>query len=121
METLQVLNNYNGMMEIFSSLQKSSVFRLKMTKDKLPNDTKRSYDRIAALLSTDRNYLNLREALHHAPPPVIPYLGMYLTDILFIHTDQKAARKLPNGMVLFTKWRLIGCILDEMQRFQDHK
>jgi hypothetical protein len=35
-------------------------------------------------MDSHNNFSNFRDAVQHADPPIIPYLGVYLTDLTFI-------------------------------------
>jgi son of sevenless-like protein len=51
-----------------------------------------------------KNYANLRNAIKNVNPPVIPYLGMYLTDLLFL--DEGNNYQSPSSNPLIRKPRL---------------
>uniref|UniRef100_A0A8C7XJJ8 Ras protein specific guanine nucleotide releasing factor 1 n=1 Tax=Oryzias sinensis TaxID=183150 RepID=A0A8C7XJJ8_9TELE len=57
------LHNYNAVLEITSSLNRSSVFRLKKTWLKVSKQTKALIDKLQKLVSSDGRFKNLREAL----------------------------------------------------------
>ena len=72
------------MMEILSGLQSSSVFRLKQTWNGLSNKQKELFEDIKELMSRSHNYDKLRKHFKACNPPLIPYMGLYLTDLTFI-------------------------------------
>jgi hypothetical protein len=78
------LHNYNGMMEILSGLDASSVHRLKHTWGRLDRRHQQMLDEHRAVTSQASNYKALRTLVHNAPPPCIPFFGMYLTDLTFL-------------------------------------
>uniref|UniRef100_A0A669DRD2 Ras protein specific guanine nucleotide releasing factor 1 n=1 Tax=Oreochromis niloticus TaxID=8128 RepID=A0A669DRD2_ORENI len=57
------LHNYNAVLEITSSLNRSSVFRLKKTWLKVSKQTKALIDKLQKLVSSEGRFKNLREAL----------------------------------------------------------
>uniref|UniRef100_A0A671WGG6 Ras protein specific guanine nucleotide releasing factor 1 n=1 Tax=Sparus aurata TaxID=8175 RepID=A0A671WGG6_SPAAU len=57
------LHNYNAMLEITSSLNRSSIFRLKKTWLKVSKQTKTVIDKLQKLVSSEGRFKNLREAL----------------------------------------------------------
>uniref|UniRef100_A0A6Q2X066 Ras protein specific guanine nucleotide releasing factor 1 n=1 Tax=Esox lucius TaxID=8010 RepID=A0A6Q2X066_ESOLU len=57
------LHNYNAVLEITSSLNRSSVFRLKKTWLKVSKQTKAVIDKLQKLVSSEGGFKNLREAL----------------------------------------------------------
>merc|ERR1712146_168540 len=71
-------------MEIISGLQSAAVYRLKKTWAGVRNKNINKFEEFKELMSNRGSYKNFRDALHHAEPPAIPYLGVYLTDLTFI-------------------------------------
>merc|ERR1711916_409686 len=84
MGELKKLNNFNGCMEIIAGLQSSAVYRLKNAWARVDSKTLELYESLKDALSSSGSYKAMRNAIHMANPPCIPYLGMYLTDLNFI-------------------------------------
>ncbi|KAF3849216.1 hypothetical protein F7725_015713 [Dissostichus mawsoni] len=112
------LNNYNGVLEITSALNRSPIFRLKKTWAKVCKQTKALMDRLQKTVSTEGRFKNLRETLKskylltrhisvliHCNPPCVPYLGMYLTDLAFI--EEGTPNFTEEGLVNFSKMRMV--------------
>ena len=78
------LQNYNALMAIVAGLNGSAVHRLKKSWDLVPPKKLAAFEELQAATSQQNNYATLRNLLHTADPPCIPYLGMYLTDLTFI-------------------------------------
>jgi hypothetical protein len=76
------------------------------------------YEDCQTLLARDQNFKMLRQYLHAVDPPVIPYLGMYLTDLIFIE-DGNGNFWATNGLINFVKRQQISEVIGEIQRFQD--
>ncbi|MGH0185549.1 UNVERIFIED_CONTAM: hypothetical protein FKN15_018138 [Acipenser sinensis] len=57
------LHNYNAVLEITSSLNRSAIFRLKKTWLKVSKQTKALIDKLQKLVSSEGRFKNLREAL----------------------------------------------------------
>ncbi|KAF3832412.1 hypothetical protein F7725_026077 [Dissostichus mawsoni] len=110
------LHNYNAMLEITSSLNRSSVFRLKKTWLKVSKQTKTVIDKLQKLVSSEGRFKNLREALKNCDPPCVPYLGMYLTDLAFI--EEGTPNYTEDSLVNFSKMRMISHIIREIRQFQ---
>ncbi|PIO30206.1 hypothetical protein AB205_0178820 [Aquarana catesbeiana] len=99
------LHNYNAVLEITSSLNRSAIFRLKRTWIKVSKQTKALIDRLQKLVSSEGRFKNLREALKNCDPPCVPYLGMYLTDLACI--EEGTPNYTEDGLVNFSKMRMV--------------
>eukprot|EP00005_Dracoamoeba_jomungandri_P009672 CAMPEP_0174270590 /NCGR_PEP_ID=MMETSP0439-20130205/44986_1 /TAXON_ID=0 /ORGANISM="Stereomyxa ramosa, Strain Chinc5" /LENGTH=1494 /DNA_ID=CAMNT_0015360015 /DNA_START=51 /DNA_END=4535 /DNA_ORIENTATION=- len=80
------LNNFNGVMEVMSALNSSPVRRLKLTWEELKQEgyEAKLFQELHNLTSHSQSYKRYRESLLTATLPVVPYLGVYLTDLTFI-------------------------------------
>ncbi|XP_027522550.1 ras-specific guanine nucleotide-releasing factor 1 isoform X3 [Corapipo altera] len=110
------LHNYNAVLEITSSLNRSAIFRLKKTWLKVSKQTRALIDKLQKLVSSEGRFKNLREALKNCDPPCVPYLGMYLTDLAFI--EEGTPNYTEDGLVNFSKMRMISHIIREIRQFQ---
>ncbi|XP_041937314.1 ras-specific guanine nucleotide-releasing factor 2 isoform X2 [Alosa sapidissima] len=110
------LNNYNGVLEITSALNRSAIYRLKKTWTKVCKQTKALMDRLQKTVSSEGRFKNLRETLKNCNPPCVPYLGMYLTDLAFI--EEGTPNFTEEGLVNFSKMRMISHIIREIRQFQ---
>jgi hypothetical protein len=52
--------------------------------EKLKDGATKLLTELLLLTSSDKNYCNLRQAVRETVPPCIPYLGIYLDDIMAI-------------------------------------
>tara|TARA_R110002050_G_scaffold22274_1_gene60861 strand:- start:555 stop:803 length:249 start_codon:yes stop_codon:yes gene_type:complete len=68
------LNNYNTLLAIISGLNCAAVNRLKYTKEEASSKAKSSFEDLKAKMSSDASYKSIRDILHAATPPVLPYL-----------------------------------------------
>ncbi|XP_047678419.1 ras-specific guanine nucleotide-releasing factor 1 isoform X3 [Tachysurus fulvidraco] len=100
------LHNYNAVLEITSSLNRSAIFRLKKTWIKISKQTKTVIDKLQKLVSSEGRFKNLREALKNCDPPCVPYLGMYLTDLAFI--EEGTPNYTEDNLVNFSKMRMVN-------------
>ncbi|KAI4788752.1 hypothetical protein KUCAC02_035654 [Chaenocephalus aceratus] len=110
------LNNYNGVLEITSALNRSAIYRLKKTWAKISKQTKALMDKLQKTVSSEGRFKNLRETLKNCNPPSVPYLGMYLTDLAFI--EEGTPNFTDEGLVNFSKMRMISHIIREIRQFQ---
>ncbi|XP_052045253.1 ras-specific guanine nucleotide-releasing factor 1 isoform X1 [Apodemus sylvaticus] len=110
------MNNYNAVLEITSAINRSSIFRLKKTWLKVSKQTKSLLDKLQKLVSSDGRFKNLRETLRNCDPPCVPYLGMYLSDLVFI--EEGTPNYTEEGLVNFSKMRMISHIIREIRQYQ---
>ncbi|XP_056142228.1 ras-specific guanine nucleotide-releasing factor 2 [Lampris incognitus] len=110
------LNNFNGVLEITSALNRSAIYRLKKTWAKVCKQTKALMDKLQKTVSSEGRFKNLRETLKNCNPPCVPYLGMYLTDLAFI--EEGTPNFTEEGLVNFSKMRMISHIIREIRQFQ---
>ncbi|XP_037634752.1 ras-specific guanine nucleotide-releasing factor 2 isoform X5 [Sebastes umbrosus] len=110
------LNNYNGVLEITSALNRSAIYRLKKTWAKVSKQSKALSDKLQKTVSSEGRFKNLRETLKNCNPPSVPYLGMYLTDLAFI--EEGTPNFTEEGLVNFSKMRMISHIIREIRQFQ---
>jgi len=116
-EKCRQLNNFNAVMEILSALNSSSLYRLRQTWDLLPQKTIQVFENLISLMDGDQNFLNYRQTLKKSTTPVVPYLGVYLTDLVFLddgNEDLIPGTKLIN----FAKWYLSAGVIRDMQQYQ---
>jgi len=84
---LHELNNLHSEFAVLSGLQSASIYRLTKTWQLLRANTKQTFDKLVDLFSDKDNFCRLRDhmnstALKHNA--CIPYLGLYLTDLMFV-------------------------------------
>ena len=56
---------------------------------------------------------------HKCDPPLIPYLGMYLMDLVFI--EESTPDTLETNLVNFSKLRMVSHIIRDIRTFQHSK
>ena len=113
---LRQLNDFHGLMKVISGLNLSSIHRLSLTKGKLKKKSIALLDDLQQTMSTRKSYATYREALHKCSPPCVPYVGVFLTDLVFIEDGNK--KFLLDDVVNFNKNRLVARVVQELQQYQ---
>nr|XP_029503188.1 rap guanine nucleotide exchange factor 1-like isoform X4 [Oncorhynchus nerka] len=110
MKHLRKLNNFNSYLAILSALDSAPIRRLEWQKQ-----TSEGLEEYCTLIDSSSSFRVYRAALADVEPPCIPYLGLILQDLTFVHLGNP---DLIDGKVNFSKrWQQFN-ILDSMRRFQ---
>ncbi|XP_076139768.1 ras-specific guanine nucleotide-releasing factor RalGPS1-like isoform X4 [Alosa pseudoharengus] len=89
---LMELNNLHGLVSVVSALQSAPIFRLSKTWALISRKDKAAFDKLNYLTSKEENYSRLREYIRSLKMvPCIPYLGMYLLDMIYIDSAYPAS------------------------------
>ena len=73
----------------FLGINNASVARLHHTLAQLPQKSLEIFSAADQLIQTKNNYKNYRTSLRSTPLPLIPYLGIFLTDLTFAEDGNK--------------------------------
>ncbi|CAF4267349.1 unnamed protein product [Rotaria sp. Silwood2] len=79
-------NNINGCMAVVMALQSAPIYRLQKTWMGLSKRDRTTFSNLKEFVSSNENWKRLRHHLSNTKLPCIPYLGIYLTDIIRIDT-----------------------------------
>jgi hypothetical protein len=117
------LNNFDALMAIICSLNSSMITRLKKTWDYVSTKTKARYDDLCAITDISKNYSVLREKVKDLVAPCIPFVGLYLTDLTFVHVGNSLNRELPGVepkryVINFDRYIKTAKTIGQLQRFQ---
>ncbi|XP_061208641.1 ras-specific guanine nucleotide-releasing factor RalGPS1 isoform X2 [Neopsephotus bourkii] len=86
------LNNLHSLMSVVSALQSAPIFRLTKTRALLNRKDKTTFEKLDYLLSKEDNYKRTREYIKSLKMvPTIPYLGIYLLDLIYIDSAYPAS------------------------------
>jgi len=120
-DALRTLRNYNTLMAILAGLNMSATHRLKHTVALLDTQYIAKRDALLELVSPSGSYKNLREAWQGAAGAVLPYLGVFLTDLTFIEDgNADVLRTTATGVPLINarKRAMVYETLAQVQLFQ---
>ncbi|KAJ6242916.1 guanine nucleotide exchange factor [Anaeramoeba flamelloides] len=120
------IGNFNFVQEIIAGLSSSGVFRLKKTWKALPNKLKNLWVDLNQLMRGETNYKVIRQILQTIDPPALPYIGMFLTDLVFIDDGNPDNLKSigyrsnfnSNTFINFEKRQKTARIIATIQQFQ---
>ncbi|XP_061459518.1 ras-specific guanine nucleotide-releasing factor RalGPS1 isoform X4 [Rhineura floridana] len=86
------LNNLHSLMSVVSALQSAPIFRLTKTWALLNRKDKATFEKLDYLMSKEDNYKRTREYIRCLKMvPSIPYLGIYLLDLIYIDSAYPAS------------------------------
>ncbi|XP_059404831.1 ras-specific guanine nucleotide-releasing factor RalGPS1-like isoform X2 [Carassius carassius] len=86
------LNNLHSMVSVVSALQSAPIFRLSKTWALISRKDKATFEKLDYLTSKEENYARMREYIRSLKMvPCIPYLGIYLLDMIYIDSAYPAS------------------------------
>ncbi|KLO08083.1 ras GEF [Schizopora paradoxa] len=112
----RLLQNYSTMAAIVMALLSSPINRLKKTWNEIDGQTMSQLILCESVLDAPRNYATCRNTLASINPPCVPFLGVYLTSLSFIHNGIED--KLPGDLVNFGKQQRIADVIREILYWQ---
>ncbi|EKE38185.1 hypothetical protein ENUP19_0047G0114 [Entamoeba nuttalli] len=111
-EEMLRLNNYNGVFEMFSGLNSTPVGRLKLTWEEVGNFSKKMKALERVTIPTGSYQAYRADIKSHQSFPCIPFFGVYLQDLTFIHEGNEDKNE--NGDVNFVKCSLTTKVIEDM-------
>ncbi|KXS17430.1 hypothetical protein M427DRAFT_30551 [Gonapodya prolifera JEL478] len=87
------LNDFHSAKAIVSGLQSTPVWRLDKTWSGIARKDKSTFDKMCEMLAPDSNYESLRKELRKAAKQAhIPFLGVWLLDLIYLNEARKKER-----------------------------
>eukprot|EP01088_Endostelium_zonatum_P015682 TRINITY_DN3964_c0_g2_i2.p1 TRINITY_DN3964_c0_g2~~TRINITY_DN3964_c0_g2_i2.p1 ORF type:complete len:1100 (-),score=243.40 TRINITY_DN3964_c0_g2_i2:167-3466(-) len=115
------LANYNGVMQVVAAITTGPLNRLLELRKRLGGESDSSggsVDTVAELkelMSHENNWWNYREALKVTNPPLLPWLGCFQTDLVFIDEGMKIKT---GELINFNKCYKVSHIIQQVQQYQ---
>ncbi|XP_068082777.1 guanine nucleotide-releasing factor 2 [Anabrus simplex] len=111
MKHLRKINNFNSYLALLSALDSAPIRRLEWQKQ-----ITEGLKEYCALIDSSSSFRAYRQALAETQPPCIPYIGLVLQDLTFVHIGNSDL--LPEGSINFSKrWQQFN-IVENMKRFK---
>ncbi|KAK4330553.1 V-type proton ATPase subunit c' [Rhodotorula toruloides] len=121
-ERLLNLANYNALFAVFTALNSSTISRLRKTWDGIAPKYRAVFDTLRKATDHGRNYAEYRQKIRQAVPPCLPFVGLFLTDLIFVFEGNRAERPSPVDsslqLINFDRYHKMARIVGELQRFQ---
>ncbi len=112
------LNNFSSLTAIISALGTAPILRLGRTWAQVHAKTSSVLESMRVLIKTEKNFSNYRDSLSSANPPAIPFLGVYLTDLVFIEDGIPSVVK-NSELINFTKRKMTAEVIRDIQQYQN--
>ncbi|ESO04551.1 hypothetical protein HELRODRAFT_79022, partial [Helobdella robusta] len=111
MKHLRDLSNFNSYLAILSALDSAPLRRLDWPKQHVE-----TLKDLFSLIDSSASFRTYRQTLASTEPPCIPYIGLVLQDLTFIHVGNSDTDD--DGRINFNKcWQLFG-VISIMLRFK---
>ncbi|KAJ6243994.1 ras guanine nucleotide exchange factor a [Anaeramoeba flamelloides] len=109
------MNNFDSLMSTIAGYTNSAVKRLKLTIAEVPKNVTKYLIEFKSILKHNQGYKEYRERLDKTEPPLVPYLGVFLTDITFISSGSPSTI---DGLINFSKRKLLYNVVNKIQEYQ---
>lgn len=109
------LSNYHGLMAVVSGINSGPTVRLKASRREVSKSLLDQLASYEAIFESDGSFSAYRSTLLSSAPPLIPYLGIHLTDLTFI---EEGNRDMQAHLINFAKRRLLYQTISALQNFQ---
>lgn len=110
------LRNFQSLYAIYGALYSSAVIRLKKAWHYVPTKHLAKFEEFKVIFATKRNMANLRKLHRETYPPMIPYTGIFLQDLLSI--EEGNSKKKKDGSVNFSRLLRLSTVIDSILLYQ---
>ncbi|KAF9303287.1 hypothetical protein BGZ74_004053 [Mortierella antarctica] len=117
-EKLRQMNNFSMLSTTTAAMALSPVHRLKRTWELIPSKVMNSLTTLQAVTSSKKNWGDYRSELHSANPPCVPFVGVYLTDLVMIQDGNPDNMKSDDNHINFYKRVSTAEVIREIQQYQ---
>ncbi|KAF9178195.1 hypothetical protein BGZ51_008030, partial [Haplosporangium sp. Z 767] len=117
-ERLRQLNNFSLLSATTAALSQSPIHRLRRTWELVPSKTMNSLALLQALTSSAKNWADYRAELHSVNPPCVPFVGVYLTDLVMIQDGNPDFLRKTDNHINFYKRVSTAEVIREIQQYQ---
>ncbi|KAF8960497.1 hypothetical protein BGZ46_001548, partial [Entomortierella lignicola] len=117
-ERLRQLNNFSMLSATTAALSQSPIHRLKRTWELVPTKTMNSLAALQQVTSSAKNWAEYRAELHSVNPPCVPFIGVYLTDMVMIQDGNPDYLRRTDNHINFYKRVGTAQVIREIQQYQ---
>ncbi|KAF9152091.1 hypothetical protein BG015_005782 [Linnemannia schmuckeri] len=117
-EKLRQLNNFSLLYATTAALALSPIHRLKRTWELVPSKVMTTYATLLAVTNSAKSWTDYRQELHSANPPCVPFVGVYLTDLVMIQDGNPDFLKGAEQHINFAKRVSTAEVIREIQQYQ---
>eukprot|EP01117_Protostelium_nocturnum_P006591 TRINITY_DN2373_c1_g1_i2.p1 TRINITY_DN2373_c1_g1~~TRINITY_DN2373_c1_g1_i2.p1 ORF type:complete len:255 (+),score=81.52 TRINITY_DN2373_c1_g1_i2:82-846(+) len=109
------LKNFHLLTAIISAFSTSPTLRLNWTREKLSRKSKQDIADLETLMDMRGSFKRYRDVLKESDFPVLPYIGVYLTDLIFIEEGNplRIGRR-----INFSRAVYVHNVISAVQRYQ---
>lgn len=120
-DRLIILHNYNSAFAFYLSITHTAVERLSnLLLKKTNTKEKNKFKMMMNLFDSSNNHINLREAQKKMVPPCVPFLGIYVKDLLNIEENSKLNKNENyKNMIDFRKCSKISALIKQIDTFKE--
>lgn len=114
MKHLRKINNFNSFLALLSALDSGPIRRLAW-----PKSITETLKDFCSLIDSSSSFRTYRQVLADTQPPCIPYIGLILQDLTFVHVGNSdfLQDSYGNNVNFAKRWQIFN-ILDQMRRFR---